>query len=132
MSALYASALAKPHYHANDHGHGQAHRIPERPRRSRNGSRQCPGDGPHCWQHRHDPGAVREAVSFPSQCGQGRAEEDLWQPDPIVRLLFPETSFSYWLTQIQRALVGFLLSLMPLSCDLMGWRGAGLFGAATM
>ncbi|KAH7133797.1 GPR1/FUN34/yaaH family-domain-containing protein [Dactylonectria macrodidyma] len=30
------------------------------------------------------------------------------------------------------ALVGFLLSLMPLSCDLMGWRGAGLFGAATI
>ncbi|KAM5341497.1 hypothetical protein ACJ41O_014528 [Fusarium nematophilum] len=30
------------------------------------------------------------------------------------------------------ALVGFLLSLMPLSCDLMGWRGAGNFGAATI
>ncbi|KAI1846881.1 hypothetical protein JX265_004851 [Neoarthrinium moseri] len=30
------------------------------------------------------------------------------------------------------ALVGFLLSLMPLSCDLMGWRGAGDFGVATI
>lgn len=29
------------------------------------------------------------------------------------------------------ALVGFLLSLSPLSCDLMGWRGAGGNGAAT-
>ncbi|CAG9985068.1 unnamed protein product [Clonostachys byssicola] len=28
------------------------------------------------------------------------------------------------------ALVGFLLSLMPLACDLMGWRGAGDFGVA--
>ncbi|KAK5163687.1 hypothetical protein LTR04_002309 [Oleoguttula sp. CCFEE 6159] len=28
------------------------------------------------------------------------------------------------------ALVGFLLSLSPLSCDLMGWRGAGGSGAA--
>jgi succinate-acetate transporter protein len=30
------------------------------------------------------------------------------------------------------ALVGFLLSLTPLACDLMGWRGAGLFGAASI
>ncbi|KAJ4160241.1 hypothetical protein NW754_003366 [Fusarium falciforme] len=29
-------------------------------------------------------------------------------------------------------LIGFLLSLMPFSCDLMGWRGAGGFGAATI
>ncbi|KAL9578040.1 MAG: hypothetical protein Q9212_005979 [Teloschistes hypoglaucus] len=29
------------------------------------------------------------------------------------------------------ALVGFLLSLTPLSCDLMGWRGAGGSGAAS-
>lgn len=28
------------------------------------------------------------------------------------------------------ALVGFLLSLTPLSCDLMGWRGAGGNGAS--
>jgi hypothetical protein len=28
------------------------------------------------------------------------------------------------------ALIGFLLSLMPLSADLMGWRGAGGFGVA--
>ena len=30
-----------------------------------------------------------------------------------------------------RALVGFLLSLTPLSCDLMGFRGAGGNGAAS-
>jgi uncharacterized protein len=30
------------------------------------------------------------------------------------------------------ALVGFLISLTPLSCDLMGWRGAGGNGAASM
>ena len=30
-----------------------------------------------------------------------------------------------------RALIGFLLSLTPLSCDLMGWRGAGGNGAAS-
>ncbi|KAL8742651.1 MAG: hypothetical protein Q9184_008219 [Pyrenodesmia sp. 2 TL-2023] len=30
------------------------------------------------------------------------------------------------------ALVGFLLSLTPLSCDLMGWRGAGGNGAASI
>lgn len=30
-----------------------------------------------------------------------------------------------------RALGGFLLSLTPLSCDLMGWRGAGGNGAAS-
>ena len=29
------------------------------------------------------------------------------------------------------ALGGFLLSLSPLSCDLMGWRGAGGNGAAS-
>lgn len=28
------------------------------------------------------------------------------------------------------ALIGFLLCLTPLSCDLMGWRGAGGSGAA--
>lgn len=28
------------------------------------------------------------------------------------------------------ALIGFLLSLTPLSCDLMGWRGAGGNGAS--
>ncbi|KAF5593267.1 GPR1 [Fusarium pseudoanthophilum] len=31
-----------------------------------------------------------------------------------------------------RALAGFLLALMPLSCDLMGWRGASHFGAASI
>ncbi|KAF2801392.1 uncharacterized protein BDZ99DRAFT_239685 [Mytilinidion resinicola] len=30
------------------------------------------------------------------------------------------------------ALIGFLLSLSPLSCDLMGWRGAGGSGAANI
>lgn len=30
------------------------------------------------------------------------------------------------------AIVGFLLSLSPLSCDLMGWRGAGGNGAASV
>ncbi|KAF5543687.1 GPR1 [Fusarium phyllophilum] len=30
------------------------------------------------------------------------------------------------------ALAGFLLALMPLSCDLMGWRGASHFGAASI
>ncbi|RAL61286.1 hypothetical protein DID88_010365 [Monilinia fructigena] len=30
------------------------------------------------------------------------------------------------------ALVGFLISLSPLSCDLMGWRGAGGSGAASI
>lgn len=34
------------------------------------------------------------------------------------------------LTKWIRALLGFLLSLSPLSCDLMGWRGAGGNGAA--
>ena len=30
------------------------------------------------------------------------------------------------------ALLGFLLSLSPLSCELMGWRGAGVDGIATV
>jgi uncharacterized protein len=30
------------------------------------------------------------------------------------------------------SVVGFLLCLSPLSCDLMGWRGAGGNGAASM
>lgn len=29
-----------------------------------------------------------------------------------------------------RALIGFLMSLTPVSCALMGWRGAGGLGAA--
>lgn len=29
------------------------------------------------------------------------------------------------------ALVGFLLSLTPLTCDLLGWRGAGGLGSGT-
>ena len=33
--------------------------------------------------------------------------------------------------QVIRALIGFVLSLTPLSCDLMGWRGAGGTGAAS-
>lgn len=31
-----------------------------------------------------------------------------------------------------QALLGFLLSLSPLSCDLMGWRGAGGNGIASI
>ena len=31
-----------------------------------------------------------------------------------------------------RGLLGYLLSLSPLACDLMGWRGAGGDGAASM
>lgn len=31
-----------------------------------------------------------------------------------------------------QALLGFLLSLSPLSCDLMGWRGAGGSGIASI
>jgi len=30
------------------------------------------------------------------------------------------------------AVLGLCLSLMPLSCDLMGWRGSGVFGAASV
>ena len=30
------------------------------------------------------------------------------------------------------AIVGFLISCSPLSCDLMGWRGAGEHGAASV
>lgn len=30
------------------------------------------------------------------------------------------------------ALIGFLLSCTPLACELMGWRGAGGNGAATL
>jgi len=32
----------------------------------------------------------------------------------------------------RRALIGFLLSLTPLACTLMGWRGAGGNGAANV
>ena len=32
--------------------------------------------------------------------------------------------------QVQSALIGFLISLSPLSCQLMGWRGAGGNGAS--
>lgn len=38
---------------------------------------------------------------------------------------------TFQLTMLCRALAGFLLSLTPLSCDLMGWRGAGGNGAAS-
>lgn len=33
---------------------------------------------------------------------------------------------------ISRAISGFILSLTPLSCTLMGWRGAGGNGAANV
>lgn len=36
------------------------------------------------------------------------------------------------LCQLNSALVGFLMALTPLSCALMGWRGASGGGAATM
>lgn len=36
----------------------------------------------------------------------------------------------YIFSEHTRALIGFLLSLTPLSMDLMGWRGAGGNGAA--
>lgn len=39
--------------------------------------------------------------------------------------------YHHILTHIISALIGFLLSLTPLSMDLMGWRGAGMNGAAT-
>lgn len=35
------------------------------------------------------------------------------------------------LTWCYSALVGFLLAFTPLTCDLMGWRGAGGSGAAS-
>lgn len=34
--------------------------------------------------------------------------------------------------ELSRGLAGFLLALTPLSCDLMGWRGAGGGGAASV
>lgn len=36
------------------------------------------------------------------------------------------------LVNFSQALLGFLLSLSPLSCDLMGWRGAGGNGIASI
>lgn len=44
---------------------------------------------------------------------------------------YPTRTGVLGLTSILRALIGFLLSLTPLSCDLMGWRGAGGNGAAS-
>ncbi|TVY50968.1 Protein alcS [Lachnellula cervina] len=37
----------------------------------------------------------------------------------------------YLLTILIRAILGLVMSLTPLSCDLMGWRGAGVLGAAS-
>lgn len=43
----------------------------------------------------------------------------------------PEDIMNSSLITMSRALAGFLLALTPLSCDLMGWRGAGGNGAAS-
>ncbi|KAL8716200.1 MAG: hypothetical protein Q9220_000105 [cf. Caloplaca sp. 1 TL-2023] len=85
--------------------------------------------------------------------GNGASGYDDGSSDPLTRLrtagsvnISPEMFEKLYLSPENRvkgelrktfgnptpiALVGFLLSLTPLSCDLMGWRGAGGNGAAS-
>jgi uncharacterized protein len=51
----------------------------------------------------------------------------------LCKLATDGDTFLKWLTMLShRGLAGFLLALTPLSCDLMGWRGAGGGGAASV
>lgn len=50
---------------------------------------------------------------------------------PALALCLPPTKANHDVFSIS-GLVGFLLALTPLSCDLMQWRGAGSTGATGM
>jgi uncharacterized protein len=67
---------------------------------------------------------------------KGELRKTFGNPTPLLVIwLYPFHFYacsSFVLTVINRAIIGFLLSLTPLSCELMGWRGSGGSGSATM
>lgn len=92
------------------------------PRRQHEQRGRAPQDQ-DCGQHLHLARAFREDLSISSKCRQRRAAQDCRQPNAIVSLLCA-CSASIKANLLLRALVGFLLSLTPLTNDLMNWRGA--------
>lgn len=114
-------------HHGRRKSHSQPCRLRLRPFR-------CPQPIPLRGEHQHDAGAIREAVSGAAEQSQGTAERYVWKPDTDVRqnlTLDNDCSVTDYVI-LYSALVGFLMALTPLSCALMGWRGAGGDGAATM
>ncbi|KAL8809344.1 MAG: hypothetical protein Q9200_003496 [Gallowayella weberi] len=60
---------------------------------------------------------------------KGELRKTFGNPTPMLVPESPHTVITS--LTVYSALVGFLLSLTPLACDLMGWRGAGGTGAAS-
>lgn len=60
---------------------------------------------------------------------KGELRKTFGNPTPlqVIQVTWRQTSANH-----RRALVGFLLSLTPLSWTLMGWRGAGASGSASI
>ena len=92
--------------------------------RTEHGNWRGPPQDSHGWQYLHLTGPLREALSPTTRRrrAQVRRAEHCRQPNTSVSLLGAVKSAR--LLMIHRGLVGFLLSLTPLSNDLMGWRGA--------
>ncbi|KAG9497346.1 hypothetical protein J7337_012141 [Fusarium musae] len=67
----------------------------------------------------------------PPNAVKGDLRKTFGNPTPLLVAFFDDCSTST-ADEDYRALAGFLLALMPLSCDLMGWRGASHFGAASI
>jgi len=65
----------------------------------------------------------------PQNVVKGDLRKTFGNPTPVYVHRLPQISIA---NDNLSALLGFLLSLSPLSADLMGWRGAGGNGAAGM
>lgn len=76
-------------------------------------------------------GICLRLLHSPQNAVKGDLRKTFGNPTPLwVPCSTRPSSILDWLRR--SALVGFLLSLTPLSCVLMGWRGAGGSGAASL
>lgn len=92
----------------------------------RPGERRGTSEDQNSRKYLYITGTIRKTLSPAARCCSPvvSGEKDCWQPDPCVSGSKP-LGVCAALTKLNRCLIGFLLSLTPLSCDLMGWRGAG-------
>ena len=89
--------------------------------------RRCVEEDSNDGQLVHFSRAIREDLPLPSEQSCWRAPKDRWQPNAFVG---PRLQTVWHLLTANSALIGFLLSLTPLSMDLMQFRGVPPTGAA--
>jgi uncharacterized protein len=62
----------------------------------------------------------------------GRLRKTFGNPTPLYVYIKLTLLIRLLMLCLLRGMAGFLLALTPLACDLMGWRGAGGGGAASV